>query len=713
MGVGVLPPQLARLGVVSIALLAAPPALGMQPCPDDSPAAVAAAIAELDAPLDPTDPDAYTRRIHRIQDRTLWCDGPNPAPALFRLFLRSRYGVPDARGTLTPLPEDPDLFEGALLALSRLPPEQVADGAAEGLGTGLVDLTWSKLRHDWLTPAAQGLSAAEQRWVADWQPPPALPTAVAPLVALVEQHPQAAVFALTTGGGSLAQEVVLPLQDNLLATFLAESASRPAVVRAVAGAVVDGQLGGPALSEALSRLPSPDPQTEAAIDRARAHLGSPPAWPPVRLPAVAPGRMPGLEAGSGEGLDPADFTSTASPSMLAGSGWLRLLLGGVGALGAIWVGARPRRRLAAPVFGLGLVVAVDGVLDLLQLAPATPPHPLFQFIARSTVALHPHPQHAGRVWLGGGSMRHTVLDRAPSVEVPRVAFLGASSMHGSHYVRAQTLPEQVRAHGVLIEPLHLGIGGTTSAGVASAGRAALELGSDALVVLYGHNEVAQFSRLALYRHTSAAQLRARLWLGRSATYRLLSGAMRQPPRAHAASTDLYRSTPPTRAEIRDLTGLAVDHLRQQLGSLLTQAADAGVPVVLVVPPTNLRFAHLQPFDTPGPGDAADLRALREDAEAAAQAGDAARARALLQAAIDRSASPRELVTPIREALVDLGTRHGATVLDGQAWMCAHAPDGVTPSGFFWDDVHPTAEGHRALARLVAPALERSLETAAP
>ena len=46
----------------------------------------------------------------------------------------------------------------------------------------------------------------------------------------------------------------------------------------------------------------------------------------------------------------------------------------------------------------------------------------------------------------------------------------------------------------------------------------------------------------------------------------------------------------------------------------------------------------------------------------------------------------------------------ATATAAAAWMSAHAPDGVTPSGLFWDDVHPTAEGHDTLATLIGPIL---------
>lgn len=691
------------LGVL-VCALAAPPAFSMADCPADSAERIARAIDTLDAPVRGPQHADLAHRIATLDDPVLGCPGPSPVSALFRTFLRSRYGVATtASSTLPPLPEDPDLFERALVTLATLPPEQVAAGAAEGLGTGLVELTRARLHHDWLVPAAQGLSTADQRWLASWRPPADLPSAAHALVELVKAQPKRACFALTTGGGSLAHQVIQPIQDSLLAAILDESHERPAVIRAIAGIAVDSGQGGPAVATALVRVPSLDDTTDQAVARARDHIGRPGPWPDVQLPDPPPGRIRGLEALDTPTIARSDAVWTPSGLPHLSSAWLRVLLGLAAAAGAAGLGiGRPRlRAVAGPVLGLSVLALVDGLTITCGLAPPASDHPLFQFIAQSRVSL----ERTADGWTtGGGSMRLASISERPTPGVPRVVFLGASSVHGSHYVAEAAFPARISHHGPPIEALNFGIGGTTSAGVASAGRTALTLQPDALVVMYGHNEAAQFSRLALYRHTSSTALRTRLTLANSGLYRLLSSALAT-DRPAAAPADLYRSEDPTRDEVRDLSRLAVQHLRQQLGGLLTDAGRAGVPVVLVIPPTNLRFAHLQPFATPGPGDAADLNALRTAADEAAARGDGPAARAHLQAAIDRSASPRELVTPIRAALVELGDQHGVVTVDAAAWMSAHAPDGVTPSGFFWDDVHPTAEGHDALARLLAPVLQ--------
>ena len=198
-------------GVASLFGLAAPSASATQPCPPDAPSRVQATIDLLDAPLPAGDKIGLERRVAALNDPILLCPGPNPVPALFRTFLRSRYGGDTGTsGQWSPLPEDPDLFERVLKVLARLPEDQVASGAASGLGSGLRSLAWRRLLHDWLRPAAQSLAPSDQRWLEDWEPRAMRPDTASALVRLVERDPKAALFALSTGGGSLTQQGPLP-----------------------------------------------------------------------------------------------------------------------------------------------------------------------------------------------------------------------------------------------------------------------------------------------------------------------------------------------------------------------------------------------------------------------------------------------------------------------------------------------------------------------
>ena len=672
-------------------------------------------IPRLDSPMSATDPVAYKARIDLLRGEVdaLRCPGPNPVPALFRTFLRSRYGSPDTAiaGPLSPLPEDPDLFEAALEALLAQPEERLRQGAREGLGTGMAALVWSRMRHDWVRPAAAGLSTEDRRWVEHWSPPPSSPGSLEQLLGMLDVDPHRTLRAMTTEGGSLLHEVVAPLQDGLLAAILADAQQRPAVVRALAGVAVDSGMGQAHTKVALTALDGLDADTTSAVDQAASKLGSPAPWRALQYPAVLPGQMPGLDALEDPTVDQADVVLRPSTSVFQTSTGLARLLGGLAMVGVAGVvGARLRRwrPLAGMSVAVGLLALTDGAAAMLGAPTGASSLPLFSFIAQSEVVARDLPGAADQVWLGGGSMRLTVVHKVPQAGIMRVAVLGASTVHGSHYVADDAFVAQLDRSLPGVEVHNLGIGGATSAGVASAGRAALDLGADLLVIAYGHNEAAQFTRLALYNHTSPAWLSARLWLSQSPLYTALARRLRSQA-STAPPADLYRSAPPTREEVRQLIDLAVLHFQHQVGGLIAEAQARGAAVVLVIPPTNLRFAHLQPFTTPGPGDAADLDRLRAEAEAAARRGDGALAGQLLQEAVDRSASPRELVTPIRDEIIRLGGIYGVPVVDAQAWFSAFAPDGLSPRGLFWDDVHPSRAGHARMAEVLLPVLEQELD----
>ena len=53
--------------------------------------------------------------------------------------------------------------------------------------------------------------------------------------------------------------------------------------------------------------------------------------------------------------------------------------------------------------------------------------------------------------------------------------------------------------------------------------------------------------------------------------------------------------------------------------------------------------------------------------------------------------------------------YGCAMLDVGGLVAAHAPDGVTASGMFWDDLHPTPSGHRIIGEALAPLLVQAHE----
>jgi len=597
---------------------------------------------------------------------------PGIASPLMRVHARSRAGD---------LPEDPDLFERSLRGLQQLPPLEIEAALGPGLASAQLDLALDRLVRRWGAPLAQGderLTQRMERWPS--VAPEAWEASTERLTAELEgawaTHGMALVDALQTSHGSLGGRMLEEAEEAVLAGWMADP--------------VLGRVG-----------------SEIAQDRGvRSSEGLAP-------PSERPGQVTGQPSAVPQAV-PAEVWRHGSShrhQRLPGDA----LAIGLGLLaGAVLL--RRRRRLAALTGGLALVPLADAFLGLAGVVPLLHTEPLFALTEWQVDVLQP--AGPGLVQSGPGSVRHQVLTEQPAPGTLRVAVLGASSAHGSNHLReeafAALLEAALHTERRPVEVVNLGIGGTISTGVAHAGRAALAHGAGLLIVYYGHNEVAQFSRLALYEHAALDALPLRLWLHQRPLYSALVRAV-QPTGRPVVHTEgsLYAQNPPTRAQIDQLRGLAVAHYRHNLDQLLREAEAAGAGVILVNPATNYPFAHLEPHPSPGPGDADDLAARREVARAAATAGDADGARAARQAAIDVSASPREITSGVRAALVELAEAHQTGWLDADALFWSASPDGLSANGLFWDDLHPSRQGHALLADALGPLVRPWVECRAP
>lgn len=622
------------------------------------------------------------------------CAAPDHATVLARAFVGSRHGA---------LAEDPDLFESALIGLRRLPADDARRGLVEGMLPQLLDHTWDDLHARWIEPALVAQHPELVEVVGAWAPrsAPALRAAEQAVSARLSEglraDPEGLLGALSAHGGSLSHEAAADLRDALLAE-LGRSAL-PGLAALAAEIGVQSGHGGPrlraALVEQLGTLPPAEQSAVRSVIEAlpaRAELG------PLRPPASPPGQLAGLDWQPPSVPDSAAVWRPPAPLRLP-RGALVFGLGLVGLLAAF--GLRRRPPLAALAGGLGVLAACDGTL-----AAALP-----ELGRLPELGLIPTPELRPTVegescWYGGPGTRLEAVPCRRDTGHPLVAVVGASSVHGSHYVAEQAFPArlQQRLGDRSARVLNLGIGGATSATLAGwAGRAGpldAEGGGpvDVLVIYYGHNEAAQLAALSALGGRSATTLRARLWARQSGLYSVLSTALRPPPATGGA--------PPGHPPDPALLGaLAAAQVRHNLGLLLGAARDAGAAAVVVLPATNLRFAHVERSE-PGPDT------LYAEAEALARQGQGAAAAALLQARIDGGTSPRELVSPVRTALIEVAAAHGAVVVDAQAAFLGRAPDGVSPSGLFWDDLHPSAAGHEVLAGLLAPVVGELLDEGA-
>jgi lysophospholipase L1-like esterase len=622
---------------------------------------------------------------------------PDPAcaPALGGVFVRARFGA---------LPEDPDVFARALRQLQALPPEAQRAALTEGVAPALAAQVWGSLRRRALEPrlGPDHPAAALLRW------PEAEPArfaaleagAAAALTQAAEAHGPKLLVALSNEGGSVLGELARALEADILAAWL--QSPHPAH-RAEALTLAGGLgLSSPALVDALDAIVAArGPEAEAAA-AARARL-PPPAADPLRPPDLLPGQVAGAPLARLDGPPlPVAMPTPRRPLPLREAA---LALGCVGLLALT---ARLRRRALLPFAALAALALLELGLRAAG-APSTADHaPLFSFIPTGAQFWAPLPEAPGQLRSAGGSTRLRRIPATPAPGTRRIAALGESSVHGSHYLAEEAFPAQLEARlsqrlGAPVEVLNMGVGGSTSAGVLATGREALALGAELLIVYQGHNEVAQFTQLRSWT-PSTRGLRLRAALHQSPLVALLRRALPAPAEA-GPPPPAGPAAPPTRGEIDALHDLAVDHLRFNHARLIAEARAAGVPVLLCLPATNLAQAFAEPFPTPGPGDATDMDALYAAARAAAATGDRAAVEAALQARIDRSASPRELTTPAAATLRDLAADWGAPLVDMRAELLARSPDGFSQNGLYWDDLHPSVEGHRLIAAaLEAPTL---------
>ncbi len=702
-----------------VAALGSPPAWGWQQTPgaarlDDldpaDPAAVATAIDLLCADA----PAARCPLGQRIAAAEWLRRHPSPAagPALLRTFARSRFGA---------LPEDPDLFERALRAARALPPEARRAAVVDGLAPALADLTWERLMARWLQPLAQTADPAALRELRGW------PTAHADeaaalrrdiadeVVAAYAVYPDTFLDALSPTGGGIAEAAARLAEDRMLAALL--RSDDPEVVSVAIAVVAAGQRGGPATLLALdsawrNEAIAPELREQARDPALRASLAR--DLPALAPPTTPPGQRPGLDARD-PGVALTEFVEVRDgPDAPTGSGWL-LAAFGLAALGGL-LGTRGShaglRTTGALCLGLAVPACAEGSLRAAGAPSLTEQGPMFSFYHEDDALLSA--TDGGWVVSPGGPVRHQAVAWPKPDDTFRIGVVGASTAHGSHHLQEEAFSARLATRlepalpGRTVEALNLAIGGARSDGVRRAAEVALDHGADALVVAMGHNEAAAFSQLGRWDPGATRGLSLQIALSRSA---LVGTLARLLPRVGQRPT--LPGGRPDRAAQADLQQIARESLAWNLGALLDRAGEAEVPVVVVIPPTNWRFVHLDAWDTPGPGDAGDLQDRMERADRRAAAGDGPAARALVQSAVDRSAGPRELTGPLRQTLLEVAAAHGATVVRADRLFDAWAPDGLTASGLFWDDLHPSRHGHRLLGDATAVALAARLDVALP
>ncbi len=665
-------------------------------------------------------------------DRLLWLLGADlPANArplsarLAALMILQRRPIPEAAGPLLlvfarsrldDLPEDPDLFERALRGVLGISDTAaVRHGLTEVLPGDLLRRVHRRMVHQWVLPLSGTLTEARLAPILRWpEENPAACGALedaarAELGAAFDTHGMALIAALQTDGGSILTAITRRLEQALLAQWA--TGDDPEIAR-IAAEIAQQQ--------------------------------QPP--PPLAPPDMAPGEIRGMQL-----IEPVTAVTVQPPG--TGSRHTDLLLLGLLGCGvSLLLGTQRRARpLAGLMLGISMLLATEGGLRLAELTTLAEERPLFSFTDWQVEAFLPATL-GGESWLAtpGGWMRYQEI--APQRPDFRAIVLGASSAHGSNHLAEEAFSALIerdlraRLPAASVEVLNLGIGGTTSGGLLHTGTEALAMGVDLVMVYYGHNEAAQFSRLSLYETVNPVTLAWRMRLSRSALYSGLLALLRPQQPLVTVPGSIYAETPPTPQAQSRLRQLAADNLRYNLTQLILRARRSGAEVILMNPATNYRFASIEPepsvsgagleagleaaeaawgrgevartvtltdallADTDAAGSSPWLAAAQLRAHALARQGDRQAARQSWQQAIDHSARPGVITSEIRAVIAEVTAEQGCASLDVDALFYARSPDGISAPGLFWDDLHPSRAGHAMIAEALLPSVIAAAES---
>jgi len=250
---------------------------------------------------------------------------------------------------------------------------------------------------------------------------------------------------------------------------------------------------------------------------------------------------------------------------------------------------------------------------------------------------------------------------------------------GNEIAAARWLAEVLRARGVDAEVVTVAGAGLSSAGLTALLPDVLRLHPDAIVLDTGHNEYLTASALLDHRWWHAFRIGQQLdaWIGGHAP----SGE-RMPEPGHGF-------------DHATVVAAFAAHLR----AIKALAADAGVPLLLCAPVSNL--ADCPPVLGDDPSLPEDGDAAFERGRALLEAGDLPAARAAFERARDVDRWPHRAGSALLAAVHDSGIE----VVPVDRVFDEHSARGSPGFDLFADHCHPTPAGQRLMALVVADALE--------
>lgn len=288
------------------------------------------------------------------------------------------------------------------------------------------------------------------------------------------------------------------------------------------------------------------------------------------------------------------------------------------------------------------------------------------------------------------------------VDHPRAAVIGGSSVHErSAGVRPSgQFPALLEAR-TGIDTLNLGSPALDSHDLVRLVEELLAFPPDVLIVYTGHNDFGNTYFNQRYGDLSAG-ISARAQAGMEQLQLFCQLRRLVAPLSQAASAGPSfnnRGAPISRTQ----WWAALRYLEANLRRIVWMSSRADVPVVLVTPVSALaRPPASQRCLGEGPC-AMDLW------RSALQETDPAQAEALMRRARDYDGIPMRAPAQAIEAVRRVAEEEGAVLLDAEALLPRHPTLDTPADDLFHDHVHFTAEGHAAMADLIAPVVQSILE----
>ncbi len=311
------------------------------------------------------------------------------------------------------------------------------------------------------------------------------------------------------------------------------------------------------------------------------------------------------------------------------------------------------------------VVVVTG-LELLVGLFVTPLRETTPWFSTANWQVVPWVEKNGYYYTEGSYLRAQKIPK--TTKKRRLVILGASSAHGSNELWEDSFA------GILDtstewDVVNLGIGGTTSAGLVSLLPYIKELKPDAVLIYYGHNEMHQIRQLT---NVSSAQLTLyplQHMLRASSVYSWLYTVIK-PSETGSRTVTPSSQVPPVLSQ-QELTMFAQRHFESNIMVLLEQLS--ATPTLLLNPPTNYPFAPMQYSPS--------MPTTIQEA----------------QHRIDKHPSSTTIHSSIQESIHHIVEQYPVYFWDLDAHFHKNSPDGISANGLFWDELHPSALGHRWIA----------------